>query len=164
MKNNLHTAECSISTLYHTIFCHHLILLCSLTLKMRLDFQQVSGFCSQGRWYCLTPSKINHPCLITATTIGLQSRSKSLWDPGGTCMLLDWYRVGLLSGHIEAFYIGNALYSPLVFLHMWTGMQTEDERKRGGTYAQGKNTVFHWGEKFTRTVAQVRILNHADVF
>lgn len=37
-----------------------------------------------------------------------------------------------------AFYVGEALYSPLLFLHTWIEMQSEGEGKRGGTYAQGK--------------------------
>lgn len=100
------------------------------------------------QWILLTgevilshPSKINHPCLITATTIGLQSRSKSLWDPGGTCMLLDWYQVGLLSGHIKAFYIGNALYSPLVFLHMDRNADRGREKKRRDICTRQKHSV-----------------------
>lgn len=62
--------------------------------------------------------------------------------------------------------IGDALYSPLLF-HVDGKAEGRGggaaERKRGGTYAQSCNSV-SLGEKFTRSVAQVWILNQADVF
>lgn len=30
----------------------------------------------------------------------------------------------------QSLYIGDALYSPLLFLHIWTGMQREEEREK----------------------------------
>lgn len=78
--------------------------------------------------------------------------------------VLSWLMAKLWSG----LYVGNALYSPLLFLHTWIETQWEEERKRGGTYAQGKKIrkkkVFRWERNLLRSVAQVWILNHADVF
>lgn len=58
--------------------------------------------------------------------------------------VLSWLMTQLRAG----LYVGDALYSPLLFLHMWIEMQSEGKRKRGGTYAQGrkkgKKTMFHW--------------------
>lgn len=48
--------------------------------------------------------------------------------------VLSWLMTRLWAG----LYVGDALYSPLLFLHMWIEMQSEGKRKRGGTYAQGK--------------------------
>lgn len=64
------------------------------------------------------------PCL-TDKTLGLQSRSKSLWDPGGTCMLLI-DRLGLLSGRIRAFTL--VMHFTLLFFFYSCGQKCRERR------------------------------------